>query len=94
MKTFESIKVNKPSLKGFEALKKCAYELTGLECYLNNEMYIEVSKCGKITFNLIYNFWFLRNEVKQLIKHGALPKYGFVDGNGEKDPFIYNRLIF
>lgn len=40
MKTFESIKVNKPSLKGFEALKKCAYELTGLECYLNNEMYI------------------------------------------------------
>lgn len=94
MKTFDSISLKRPSLKGFNALQKCAYELTGQMCYLGNEMYLEETKKGTIYFNLIYNFWYLKKEVQSLIKKGYVCRFSFSGLNGEKIPFIYNRLIF
>lgn len=94
MTEFNSINLKRPSLKGFAALKRCAYELTGAQCYLNNEMYLEETSTGKITLNLISNFWFLKNEVQKLIKSGYVCKYSLCNGLGEQLPYIYNRLIF
>lgn len=94
MAEFNSINLKRPSLKGFAALKRCAYELTGAQCYLNNEMYLEETSTGKITFNLVVNFWFLKNEVQKLIKIGAICRYSLCNLSGEQIPYIYNRLIF
>lgn len=93
MRTYESIDLRKPTLKGFNALKRCAYELTGQVAYLGNEMYLEESKRGVICFNLIYNFWWLKKEVQKLVKAGYVCRYTLSDANG-KLPYIYNRLLF
>lgn len=83
----ESIKVNKPTKEGFKALKKCMYELTGQVCWLLPETYY-------YSGGFISAFWFLRNEIKELVKNGAVSKYSFIDGYGEQVPYIYSRLIF
>lgn len=57
-------------------------------------MYYEETNRGHIYINLIYNFWWLKSEIKNLVKSGAISKYGFIDGNGNAVPFIYNRIIF
>lgn len=93
MRTYESISLKKPSLNGFEALKRCAYELTGQSAYLGNEMYLEETKKGTICFNLIYNFWWLKKEVQKLVSIGYVCRYTLSYSNGEL-PYIYNRLLF
>ena len=84
----ESIKVNKPTKIGFEALKKCMYEFTGQTCWLLPETYY-------YSGGFISAFWFLRNEIKTLVSQGETPKYSFINYETRKQiPYIYNSLIF
>lgn len=85
MNNRESIFVNKPTKEGFEALKKCMYEFTGQLCWLRPDTYYLI--------DFISAFWYLRNEIKEFVRCGKLPEYGFIC-NGHQVPYIINRLIF
>lgn len=85
MNNYESIKVNRPTLTGFKALKTCMYEFTGQTCWLRPDTYYLI--------DFISAFWYLRNEIKEFVKRGETPKYSFTC-NGHQVPYIINRLIF
>ena len=82
-----SIKVNRPSKEGFEALKRCMYEFTGQTCWLRPDAYI--------LDGFVSNFWYLRNEIKEFVRQGKTPAYYFVNYETRQQvPYIINRLIF
>lgn len=87
MAIYQSIKVNRPTKVGFEALKKCMYEFTGQSCWLRPDTYHFVS--------FVPAFWELRNEIKELVRRGETPKYSFMNYETRQQvPYIINRLIF
>lgn len=87
MANYQSIKVNRPTKVGFDALKKCMYEFTGQSCWLRTDTYCLVP--------FVAAFWELRKEIKELVRRGEMPKYSFVNyETREQVPYIINRLIF
>ena len=85
----ETIKLNRPSKEGLNAISKALFEVTGSEYYL-------LPLCEQEDKpNFIVLFWFRKKELKEKVKeYGGIFKHHFCKLDGTIIPFVYNSLEF
>lgn len=85
----ETVKLNRPSKEGFNAISKALFELSGNEYYLRPLCEQEDKP------NFIDLFWLRKRELKEKVKeYGGIFTHHFCKLDGTIIPFIYNSLEF
>ena len=83
-----TIKLNRPTNEGLNALNRALYELTGSAYYLRPLCEQDFHP------NVIELFWLRKKELKEKVKKIRIFTHPICRFNGTESPYIYNSLEF